>query len=101
MLGQGYPVEVIVNLADWIKVRDQQGGLSWIDAKQLSTKRFLLIIPQVAEIKQTPDSGGVVIGRVEKDVVLELFEAPKNGWVKVMHHDGLAGFIQTTAVWGL
>jgi SH3-like domain-containing protein len=101
LLGQGYPVEVIVNLADWIKVRDQQGGLSWIDAKQLSTKRFLLIIPQVAEIKQTPDSGGVVIGRVEKDVVLELFEAPKNGWVKVMHHDGLAGFIQTTAVWGL
>lgn len=100
LLGQGYPVEVIVNLAEWVKVRDQQGGLSWIDAKQLSTKQNLLILSPV-EIKQAPEASGALVARVEKDVVVDLLEPAKNGWVKVKHRDGLVGFIQTSAVWGL
>jgi len=100
LLGQGYPVEVIVNLAEWVKVRDQQGGLSWIDAKQLSTKRTLLIVSPV-EIKQAPETSGAVLARVEKDVVVDLLEPAKNGWVKVKHRDGLVGFVQASAVWGL
>lgn len=100
LLGQGYPVEVIVNLAEWVKVRDQQGGLSWIDAKQLSAKRTLLIISPV-EIKQTPEANGVIVARVEKDVMVDFIEPAKNGWVKVKHRDGLVGFVQTPSVWGL
>lgn len=100
VLGQGYPVEVIVNLAEWVKVRDQQGGLSWIDAKQLSTKRTLLIISPV-EIKQTPEANGALVALVEKDVVVDFIELAKNGWVKVKHRDGLVGFVQTSSVWGL
>jgi SH3-like domain-containing protein len=100
LLGQGYPVEVIVNLAEWVKVRDQQGGLSWIDAKQLSPKRTLLMIAS-ADIKQTAEAGASSIGRLEKDVVVDLLEPAKNGWVKVKHKDGLTGFIQTSVVWGL
>ena len=100
LLGQGYPVEVIVNLAEWVKVRDQQGGLSWIDAKQLIPKRTLLVVV-LADIKSSPDMGVASIGRLEKDVVIDLLEPAKNGWVKVKHRDGLTGFIQTSAVWGL
>jgi SH3-like domain-containing protein len=100
LLGQGYPVEVIVSLAEWVKVRDQQGGLSWIGANQLSTKRTLLILSPV-EIKQTPEVLGVVVAKVEKDVVVDLVEAAKNGWVKVKHRDGVVGFVQTSTVWGL
>lgn len=100
LLGQGYPVEVIVNLAEWVKVRDQQGGLSWIDAKQLSTKRMLLITSPV-EIKQTPEAGGVLLGRLEKDVVVDFVEPAKAGWVKVKHRDGMVGFVPASTVWGL
>ena len=100
LLGQGYPVEVIVNLAEWVKVRDQKGGLSWIDAKQLSPNRTLLVVV-LADIMPSPDMGVASIGRLEKDVVIDLLEPAKNGWVKVKHRDGLTGFIQTSAVWGL
>jgi SH3-like domain-containing protein len=99
LLGQGYPVEVIVNLAEWVKVRDQKGGLSWIDAKQLSPNRTLLVVV-LADIKPSPDMGVASIGRLEKDVVIDLLEPAKSGWVKVKHRDGLTGFIQTSAVWG-
>lgn len=101
ILGQGYPVEVIVSLAEWVKVRDNQGGLSWIDAKQLSTKRTLLITASSVEIKLTPESSGVVVGRLEKDVVVDLIEPAKVGWVKIKHRDGVAGFVPSNVVWGL
>ena len=101
IVGQGYPVEVIVSLAEWVKVRDNQGGLSWIDAKQLSSKRTVLVTAPNVEIKQTPDNAGVVVGRVEKDVVLDLIEPAKNGWIKIKHRDGLTGFVPSAVVWGL
>jgi SH3-like domain-containing protein len=43
ILSGGYPVEVIVNLGDWTKVRDQLGGLSWIENKSLSSKHTVLV----------------------------------------------------------
>ena len=100
ILSQGYPVEVVVVLADWIKVRDKQGALSWIEAKQLSNNRTLLIAVNGAEVKQTPEITGVLVGRLEKDVVVDFVEPAKAGWVKIKHRDGLTGFIQTSAVWG-
>lgn len=100
ILSQGYPVEVVVVLADWIKVRDKQGVLSWIEVKQLSSNRTLLIAVNGAEVKQTPEITGVLVGRLEKDVVVDFVEPAKAGWVKIKHRDGLTGFIQTSAVWG-
>jgi SH3-like domain-containing protein len=100
ILSQGYPVEVVVVLADWIKVRDKQGALSWIEVKQLSSNRTLLIAVNGAEVKQTPEITGVLVGRLEKDVVVDFVEPAKAGWVKIKHRDGLTGFIQTSAVWG-
>src|SRR3989442_1181449 len=34
-----YPVEVVINIDAWIKVRDQAGDLSWVEKKALSDKR--------------------------------------------------------------
>lgn len=101
VVGQGYPVEIIVNLGDWLKVRDRHGSLTWIEAKQLDTKRTVLVTQPQAEMRQSADVVSPLIGRLEKDVVLELLEPAGNGWVKVRHRDGLVGYITTTSVWGL
>jgi len=101
VLGQGYPVEVIVNLGDWIKVRDQQGGLSWIDAKQLTNARSVLVTQSQAELRQSADTASVLLARLEKDVVLDYLEPAKNGWVKVKHRDGLTGYVPAASLWGL
>jgi len=101
VLGQGYPVEVIVNLGDWIKVRDNQGGLSWIDAKQLTNARTLLVTQTQAELRQSADVASALLGRLEKGVVVDYLEPAKNGWIKVKHRDGLTGYIPASSVWGL
>lgn len=100
IVNQGYPLEVIVNLGDWIKVRDSKGGLNWIESKQVSTGRTVIVISAQADIYQDADQGSPVIGKVSKDVVLDLVETAGNGWVKVRHRDGLVGYLPNTSVWG-
>ncbi len=100
VISQGYPVEIIVDLGDWIKVRDNRGGLSWIAAKQLATRRTVLVTLNQAEVRQSPDAASALVCRVEENVVLDLLELPSNGWVKVKHRDGLSGYMLSTSVWG-
>jgi SH3-like domain-containing protein len=100
ILSAGYPVEIIVNLGDWVKVRDQQGSLSWIESKQLSAKRMVLVIENT-EIKSADNASALLLATVEKDVTLEMLSPIiKNGWVKVKHRDGIIGFVQASALWG-
>lgn len=101
VLGGGYPVEIIVNLGDWLKVRDQLGGLSWIEAKSLSAKRTVLVLAKT-DIKLREDAVSPMLATVEKDVVLEFISlGSKGGWVKVKHRDGIVGFVQAINLWGV
>ena len=101
IVGFGYPVEVIVNLGDWLKVRDSQGGLNWVEAKALAAKRTVLVTVNHAEIRQSADEISSLLGNVDKDVVLDLLEPnTKSGWLKVRHRDGVTGYIFNTNVWG-
>jgi SH3-like domain-containing protein len=100
ILSGGYPVEVIVNLGDWTKVRDQLGSLSWIENKQLSSRRMVLVVTKT-DIKMAEDATSALLATVDKDVVLELVSPGiKNGWVKVKHRDGITGFVQISSLWG-
>jgi SH3-like domain-containing protein len=99
--GRLYPFEVIVNLGDWLKVRDSKGELAWIEARQLDRKRTLLVTVPQAEVREAADAAARLVFRVEKDVVLELLEAGAGGWAKVRHRDGLVGYVHITQVWGL
>lgn len=98
---QYYPVEIIVNLGDWIKVRDVRGEFAWIEAKQLDQKRTLLVKVPQAEAREAADPSARLVFKAEQDVALELVENTGNGWVKVRHRDGLMGYIPINQVWGL
>ena len=101
IFGNGYPVEVIVNLGEWIKVRDHFGSLSWIQNKQLTNKRSVLVLQDNTALKQTEEANSALLATLAKDVVVELVSTTaKNGWVKVKHRDGLIGFVPATALWG-
>lgn len=98
---QHYPVEVIVNLGDWIKVRDMRGELAWVEAKQLAQKHMVIVKVPQAEAREAADPSARPVFRAEQDVALELLENGANGWAKVRHRDGLMGYIQINQIWGL
>lgn len=101
LLSQLYPVEIIVNLGEWLKVRDAQGAMHWVEAKHLSTKRSVMVIKGQTEMRAKPEVTADLVAMVDKDVVLELVETkPNHGWLKVKHRDGATGYILVSSTWG-
>ena len=95
------PVEVVVSLDKWVKVRDMGGGLTWIERSRLSDLRTLQVSTARAAVRQKPEESAPVVFEASRDVILELAEPPAGGWVKVRHRDGSTGYARVTDVWGL
>ena len=100
ILSRYYPVEVLVTLDKWVKVRDASGTLAWVPSAKLSTKRTVLVSAPEAEIRSQPDASAPLVFKAERDVALELVEIA-GPWVKVKHRDGQSGFISAKDVWGI
>lgn len=98
-----YPVEVVVSLADWTKVRDVSGALAWVEKKNLAERRTLLVIVPVADVRKEPADKAPLAFQAEKDVALDLVQEakPSPGWAKVKAADGRAGYVKISQVWGL
>ena len=95
------PVEVVVRLEGWFKVRDAEGTLAWLEAKQLSERRTLVVTAARAEIRQADKAEAAVLAELDKWVAVEFIEPAAPGWAKVRHRDGVTGFVRATQVWGL
>jgi len=100
VVSRSYPLEVIVNLDAWIKVRDHAGALTWIEKKALSDKRMVLVTAPSAEVRQRPEDGAPAVFSAAQNVALELLESAPNGWLRVRHSDGATGFVRAASVWG-
>lgn len=100
VVSRSYPLEVIVNLDAWVKVRDHAGALTWIEKKALSEKRTVLVIAPSADVRLRAEDGAPAVFSAARNVALELVEIAPNGWLRVRHNDGAAGFVRAASVWG-
>lgn len=102
LVSEGYPLEVIVNLGDWLKVRDPYGTLSWVESKNLQSKRTVIVKVDKANIFKEPELKSALLANIEKDVVIELSDPLiTSGWIKVHYQQDLDGYIQASQVWGI
>ncbi len=95
------PVEAVVRLEGWVKVRDAEGTLAWIEARNLGERRTLVVTAPRAEIRESDKAEAPVVATLDKWVVVDFIEAAAPGWAKVRHRDGATGFVRSTQVWGL
>ena len=95
------PVEVVLRLEGFVKVRDAEGTLAWIDQRDLGERRTLVVTAPVAEIRQADKADAAVLVTLEKWVVVDFLEPAAPGWAKVRHRDGATGFVRANQVWGL
>lgn len=94
------PVEVIVKVEGWVKVRDSSGTLAWVEQKAVSDKRFVIVIELQADVYQEADANSTLVFQAQKNVILEWLGSSINGWIKVRHRDGQSGYVKITQVWG-
>lgn len=95
------PVEVVVKVEGWSKVRDAEGTLAWIESKYLNARRTLVVIAGRGEVRQADRPDAPLAFEVDKWVALDLIEPASPGWAKVRHRDGGTGYIKASQVWGL
>ena len=100
VLSRDYPVEVVVKVEGWTKVRDDTGEFAWIENRQLSERRTVLVKSSGAEARQSASDAAALAFTAEKGVVLEFLQLTA-GWVKVRHPDGAIGFIKVSQLWGV
>jgi SH3-like domain-containing protein len=101
ILGRGYPVELIVVVEGWTKIRDGGGELAWVEAKSLSEKRTVMVKVNLADVRTAAEEKSPLAFQAEQNVLLDLNELTGTGWARVTHRDGQSGYIKVSAVWGV
>jgi SH3-like domain-containing protein len=108
LYGRDVPVEVIVTVEGWTKVRDVDGTIGWIANASLADRRELIVRTPTAEVRASADDSAPLVFRAEQNVLLEMAETATSaattaspGWVKVRHRDGQTGFVRIAQVFGL
>lgn len=99
VVNQGYPLEVVVVVEGWSKVRDANGDLLWVESKQLTDKRTVLVKAPLAQVREAADDNAPVVFQAQQNVLLEVVETA-GAWLRVRHRDGQAGFVRVAQVWG-
>ncbi|MBS0319235.1 MAG: hypothetical protein JSR18_01725 [Proteobacteria bacterium] len=105
--GPDVPVEVVVEVDGWTKVRDVSGTIGWIANPALGDKRVVVVRAPLADVRANPDDAAPLVLKAEQGVLLEVAENATShattvspGWVKVRHRDGGVGFVRLAQVFG-
>jgi len=100
VVSRHYPLELIVNLEAWVKVRDHTGALTWVERKRLVEQRMVVVTAPSAEARARPEDGAPTAFVAVQNVALELLGAAPGGWLRVRHPDGANGYLRANLVWG-
>jgi SH3-like domain-containing protein len=99
--GSGLPLEVVVDTESWVKVRDFNGHLAWIEKSALGGAKSVMVKADVSVVRQQPRDDADVVFRAVHGVLLEVTgQANPYGWLPVKHRDGLTGWLHAQEVWG-
>ena len=101
VIGRSYPLEVVVVVEAWTKIRDAGGELTWIESKNLSAHRTVMVKVGRADIRQAAADIAPLAFQAEQNVLLDLVELTGTGWARVAHRDGQSGYIRLNQIWGV
>lgn len=100
---RGTPLEVVVQIEGWFKVRDVQGEMVWVERKALGARTNVVVKTAVAEVYAAPDVASPIVFRAENGVTLQLVTpqtADAGAWAQVRHRDGQVGFMRLDTLFG-
>lgn len=100
VVGRGYPVEVVVVVEGWVKVRDAAGEMTWIEGRFLTDRRTVMVKIALAQVYEKADERSPIVFQAQQNVVLDLVEVSGGGWLRVRHREGEGGFVKVAQVWG-
>lgn len=96
---RGLPVKVVRTMGGWRLIEDPDGTRGWLLSRFLSRTHTAMITgTQNAEMRDTPDSSGRLLWRVQPGVVGVLGDCEAD-WCQ-FDVGGRKGYVRAQAVWG-
>jgi SH3-like domain-containing protein len=93
------PVELLVAVDHYLKVRDWDGTLGWVHEKMVWNRRDVIVKGAVRALRQRPDPAAPVVARAEPGVIGRLLEC-QGGWCRIEAGD-YTGWLQRGDVFGV
>ncbi len=100
VVSAGTPLEVVVTLEKWVKVRDRSGRLAWIARNNLSDAQSVMVVAERAVIRDAAADDATTRFEATRGVILQVAGPPRGSWLPVRHADGDRGFVRRVDVWG-
>jgi len=95
------PLEVLVKLDKWTKVRDTENANGWIENTFLGERRHVQISATSAEVRAMPAANAALVFDAQRAVLLEVTgPIAADAWLPVRHRDGQTGYVRLTQIWG-
>jgi SH3-like domain-containing protein len=99
IVARATPLEVLVRIGGWTKVRDADGTIGWIENSAVGMKRYVSISSPTAQIRTMPNANAPVVTEAERGVLFEV-TSKADGWLGVTHRDGQSGYVSVAQVFG-
>lgn len=94
------PLEVLVKLDKWTKVRDSEGAIGWVENSAIGDRRFVQVTANAADIRAAASPTAAIVFEAQRGVLLEVTGAATDIWLPVRHRDGQAGYVRSSQLWG-
>jgi len=93
------PVEILVAVEHWRKIRDWEGTLGWVHEKMVHTRRAAMVTGGTRALHQNPAPTAPIVARAEAGVIGRLLEC-QGGWCRIEAGD-YSGWVQRGEIWGV
>ncbi|GBD42211.1 hypothetical protein HRbin39_01600 [bacterium HR39] len=95
----GLPLRIVDEADVWRKVEDPDGDVGWLHASLLSSRRTVMVVGGVRELRRTPSTAARVVARLEPGVIGRLLSCEAL-WCLVEVAD-LRGWLRREELWGV
>lgn len=93
------PVQIVEEFDVWRKVLDPEGDEGWIYAQLLSSKRSVVVVGTMRELRRTASDSARVVLRAEPGVIGTLVSC--NGRWCLVDIQGQRGWVEREGIWGV
>jgi SH3-like domain-containing protein len=102
--GSGFPLRVLQEQGNWLKVEDFEGDTGWLFKKLTSRTGHMIVKVHKNQdtkinIRSGPGTKYKIVGKAYYGVVFKPIKQ-QNGWAHVKHDTGLEGWIKRSLLWG-
>lgn len=103
-LGNGFPLQVLLEKGDWYRVQDFEGAIGWVHKSVTSPTPHMIVkvyknTKKRINIRSGPGTKYRIVAKAYYGVVLKTI-TQKNGWAQVEHEKGVTGWVKRSLLWG-